>query len=64
MSLTASILGAVALILSSSLPSVAFGPDGEFTGHWEGTMVREGVPLEVSFDSNGPRLIQTAPSLR
>ena len=50
MSLTASILGAVALILSSSLPSVAFGPDGEFTGHWEGTMVREGVPLEVSFD--------------
>jgi hypothetical protein len=41
MSLTASILGAVALILSSSLPSVAFGPDGEFTGHWEGTMVRE-----------------------
>ena len=50
MSLTASVLVAVALILSSTLPSVAFGPKREFTGHWEGTMVREGVPLEVSFD--------------
>ena len=50
MSLTASVLGVAALILSSTLPSVAFGPKGEFTGHWEGTLVREGVRLEVSFD--------------
>ena len=53
MSLTTSVLGAAALILSSTLPSVAFGPKGEFTGHWEGTIVREGVPLEVSFDFKG-----------
>ena len=53
MSLTTSVLGAVALILSSTLPSVAFGAEGEFTGHWEGTIVREGVPLEVSFDFKG-----------
>ena len=53
MSLTASVLGVAALILSSTLPSVAFGPEGEFSGHWEGTMVREGVPLEVSFDFKG-----------
>ena len=53
MSLTASLLG-LALILSSILPSVAFGVEAEFTGHWEGTMVREGMPLEVSFDFKGP----------
>ena len=53
MSLTASVLGVAALILSSILPSVAFGPKGEFAGHWEGTLVREGVPLEVSFDFKG-----------
>jgi len=53
MSLTVSVLGVAALILSSTLPSVAFGPKGEFTGHWEGTLVREGVPLEVSFDFKG-----------
>ena len=53
MSLTASVLAAVALILSSTLPSLAFGPEGKLTGHWEGTLVREGVPLEVSFDFNG-----------
>ena len=45
MSITASLLGALALVLSSTLPSVAFGPEAtEFIGHWEGTMVREGVP--------------------
>jgi len=46
MSLTASVLGVAALILSSTLPSVAFGlKGGEFIGHWEGVLVREGAPL-------------------
>ena len=53
MSLTASLLG-LALILSPTFPSLALGTEAEFTGHWEGTMVREGVPLEVSFDFKGP----------
>jgi pimeloyl-ACP methyl ester carboxylesterase len=50
MSRTASFLGAVALILSSVLSCLAFGSEAEFIGHWQGTMVREGVPLEISFD--------------
>lgn len=52
-SLTASLLG-LALILSPTFPSLALGTEAEFSGHWEGTMVREGVPLEVSFDFKGP----------
>ena len=54
MSLTSSLLGGLALILSSTLPSFAFGSEAEFIGHWEGTMIREGAPLEVSFDFRGP----------
>ncbi len=53
MSPRASLLGVVALILSSTLPSLAFGSEAEFVGHWEGTIVREGVPLDVSFDFKG-----------
>ena len=53
MSRTASFLGVVALILSSTLAYLALGSEAEFIGHWEGTMVREGVPLEVSFDFKG-----------
>ena len=53
MSRSASFLGVVALILSSTLPCLAFGSEAEFIGHWEGTMVREGVPLEISFDFKG-----------
>lgn len=29
---------------------VAFGSSAQLAGHWEGTMVRDGVSLEVSFD--------------
>ena len=53
MSRIASSLGVAALILSSTLPSLAFGSATEFIGHWEGTMVREGAGLEVSFDFKG-----------
>jgi pimeloyl-ACP methyl ester carboxylesterase len=38
------------LMLCSAFPYFAFGSEAQFIGHWEGTMVREGVPLEVSFD--------------
>ena len=65
MSPTASFLGVAALILSSTLPHFAFGSEAEFIGHWEGTMVREGVPLQVSFDfqGSGPHLSGTFTSL-
>jgi hypothetical protein len=53
MSSTVSLLRVVTLILISTLPRVAFAAEAEFIGHWEGTMVREGVPLEVSFDFKG-----------
>ena len=53
MSRAASFLGVVALILISTLPCLAFGSEAEFIGHWEGTMVRQGVPLEISFDFKG-----------
>ena len=53
MSLTVSLLG-LALTLSSILPSVAVGAEAELIGHWDGSMVRDGVPLEVSFDFKGP----------
>jgi hypothetical protein len=53
MSLTSSVLGVAALILSSTFLSVAFGSKGEFIGHWEGALVREGAPLE------GNRLLST-----
>jgi len=40
----------VALTACLALPIFAFGSDAKSLGHWEGTMVREGIPLEVSFD--------------
>jgi uncharacterized protein len=33
-----------------TLSILAFGSEAQFVGHWEGTMVREGLPLQVSFD--------------
>jgi uncharacterized protein len=56
MSPTASFLGVVALILSSTLPSLVLGSEADFIGHWEGSLIREGVPLEVSFDFKGSKL--------
>jgi hypothetical protein len=53
MSSCVSFLRVVTLILISSLSRVAFRGEAEFIGHWEGAMVREGVPLEVSFDFKG-----------
>lgn len=56
-------LGVVGLILSFAFPSLAFGSATEFIGHWEGTMVREGISLEVSFDFIGPHPNGTFTSL-
>ena len=33
-----------------ALSIFTFGSEAQIVGHWEGTMVREGVPLQVSFD--------------
>jgi len=33
-----------------TLATFAFGSEEQLAGHWEGTMVREGVPLQVAFD--------------
>jgi dienelactone hydrolase len=65
MSPSAPFLGVVALILSSTLSLLAFTPEAEFLGHWDGTMVREGVPLRVSFDfyKSGPHPNGTFTSL-
>ena len=45
-------LSAVRLVLPVclTLSIFAFGTEAQFVGHWEGTMVREGIPLQVSFD--------------
>ena len=40
----------LALPVCLTLSIFAFGSEAQFVGHWEGTMVREGVPLQVSFD--------------
>jgi len=40
----------VALPICLTLSILAFGSETQFVGHREGTMVREGVPLQVSFD--------------
>jgi hypothetical protein len=65
MSFTAAFLRLVGLLLSLALPSLAFGSEAEFIGHWGGTMVRDGVPLEVSFDfkASGPHPSGTFTSL-
>ena len=39
-----------AFIACLTLPMFASGSEARWVGHWEGTMVRDGVPLEVSFD--------------
>lgn len=39
-----------ALPVCLTLSIFAFGSQVQFVGHWEGTMVREGIPLQVSFD--------------
>jgi hypothetical protein len=41
----------LASISSSSIPS---GSESHFVGHWEGTLVGEGIPLKVSFDFAEP----------
>jgi len=53
MATTASFLGLLALTLSSTISVLAFGSEAEYIGHWDGTMSREGVPLQVSFDFKG-----------
>jgi dienelactone hydrolase len=65
MSPSAAFLHVVGLLFSLALPSLAFGSEAEFIGHWEGTMVRDHVPLEVSFDfkASGPHPSGTFTSL-
>ena len=51
MSVTSHALRFVFVIaMSLGVPSELFGSQAELIGHWDGTMVREGVRLEVSFD--------------
>jgi hypothetical protein len=48
-------LRVVAVLLASiSSSSITFGSESHFVGHWEGTLVREGIPLKVSFDFAEP----------
>jgi len=64
-SLTASFLNLVVLLLSWALPCFALESAAQLTGHWDGTMIREGVPMEVSFDFkvSGPQPTGTFTSL-
>lgn len=51
MPVTLSALRAVfVLSVSLGLSSLLFGSQAGLIGHWNGTMVREGARLEVSFD--------------
>jgi uncharacterized protein len=44
-------LSVVRLVLPVCLTlTFAFGSEGQLVGHWDGAMVREGVPMQVSFD--------------
>jgi pimeloyl-ACP methyl ester carboxylesterase len=46
-----SVLRVISVLVGSlCLFPVAFGFSAQLDGHWEGTMVRDGVSLEVSFD--------------
>jgi pimeloyl-ACP methyl ester carboxylesterase len=46
-----SVLRVISLLVGSlCLFPVAFGSSAQLAGHWEGTMVRDGASLEVSFD--------------
>ena len=48
-------LRVVAVLLASiSSSSITFGSGSHFVGHWEGTLVREDIPLKVSFDFAEP----------
>jgi hypothetical protein len=50
-------LRVVAVLLASiSSSSITFGSESHFVGHWEGTLVREGIPLKVSFDVAEPHV--------
>jgi hypothetical protein len=62
---SAAFLRVVGLLFSLALPSLVFGSEAEFLGHWEGSMVRDDVPLEVSFDfkPSGPHPSGTFTSL-
>ena len=42
------------LLASISSSSITSGSESHFVGHWEGTPVREGIPLKVSFDFAEP----------
>ena len=43
-----------AVAVSLTLAFFVLRSDAQLAGHWEGTMVHEGLPLEVSFDfANG-----------
>jgi dienelactone hydrolase len=65
MSTNSTLLRVAGLLLALALPTLASGLEAEFAGHWEGTMVRDGVPLEVSFDlkASGPHPSGTFTSL-
>ena len=46
-----SVLRVISVLVGSlCLFPVAFGSSAQLAGHWEGTMVRDGASLEVSFD--------------
>ena len=46
-----SVLRVISVLIGSlCLFPVAFGSSAQLAGHWEGTMVRDGASLEVSFD--------------
>ena len=40
----------VLFLATITLATLSFGSEAHFAGHWEGTLVREGIQLEVSFD--------------
>jgi hypothetical protein len=49
-----SVLRVISVLVGSlCLFPVAFGSSAQLAGHWKGTMLRDGVPLEVSFDFSG-----------
>ena len=55
MPFTSTALGVVTVLLASiSSSSITSGSESHFVGHWEGTLVREGIPLKVSFDFAEP----------
>jgi hypothetical protein len=44
----------VAVAVTLTLSTVVVRSEAQLIGHWEGTMVREDIPLEVSFDFTNP----------